>query len=209
MSHILIRFFILFLLVAFGGAAASIRAQDVPGQQPTAQGGWSLMEVVDGDTIYVMSLRQVIISGNRTFKDTEERTKYYLYKRCAKVAYPYALEALKVYEELQEETQDMSKRKKRKHMRRTQKEVKEDFESKLKNLTRTQGYILVEMIERQTGKSFFEITKETRGGATAMYWNTFSKVYGYDLKDPYAVGKDLLLDEVLIEYDFGDAIYKY
>jgi Domain of unknown function (DUF4294) len=200
---------ILLLIFIFMGGATNILAQDPTTEATNTQGGWSLMEVVDGDTLYVMSLRQVLITGHRTFKNTEERTKYYLYKRCAKVAYPYALEALKVYEELQEETQDMSKRKKRKHMRRTQKEMKEDFEDKLKNLTRTQGYILVEMIERQTGKSFYDITKETRGGATAVYWSTLSKVYGYDLKDPYIVGKDALLDEVLIEYDFGEAIYKY
>jgi Domain of unknown function (DUF4294) len=175
----------------------------------TNYGGWSLMEVVNGDTIYSMSLRQVLISGARVFKNTQERTKYHLYKRSAKVVYPYALEAIKMYEELQEETADMSKRKKRKHLKRTQKEIKEDFEDKLKNLTRTQGYILVEMIERQTGKSFHEIIKETRGGATALYWNQLSKIYGYDLKDPYAVGQDVLLDEVLIEYDFGTAIYKY
>lgn len=94
-------------------------------------------------------------------------------------------------------------------MKRTQKDLKSDFEDKLKNLTKTQGYVLVEMIERQTGKSFHEIIKETRGGATALYWNQLSKLYGYDLKDAYAVGKDPLLDEVLIEYDFGEAIYKY
>lgn len=175
----------------------------------TAGGGWSLMEVTNGDTVYVMSLRQVIVSGQRTFKNSEERTKYYLYRRSAKVVYPYALEALKLYEELQEETADMSKRKKKKHIKRTQKDIKSDFEDKLKNLTRTQGYVLVEMIERQTGKSFFEIMRETRGGGTAIYWSTLSKVYGYNLKDPYQIGKDALLDEVLIEYDFGESIYKY
>jgi hypothetical protein len=194
----------LFLSNPFNLSAQSPTATDT-----VAQGGWSLMEIIDGDTIYAMSLRQVIITAPRVFKDTKERTKYYLYKRSAKIVYPYALEAIKLYEELQEETAELSKRKKRKHIRRAQKDVKGDFEDKLKNLTKTQGYVLVEMIERQTGKSFHEIIKETRGGATAMYWNQLSKIYGYDLKDGYAVGKDALLDEVLIEYDFGEAIYQY
>ncbi len=187
---------------------SSVVAQN-SGADTLGYGGWSLMEVIDGDTIYSMSLRQVLITAPRVFKDTKERTKYYLYKRSAKIVYPYALEAIKLYEELQEETADLSKRKRRKHIKRTHKDLKSDFEDKLKNLTKTQGYVLVEMIERQTGKSFHEIIRETRGGATAMYWNQLSKLYGYDLKDAYAVGKDPLLDEVLIEYDFGEAIYKY
>ena len=184
-------------------------AQTEPRDTSVQPGGWSLIEIVNGDTLYVMSLRQVSIFGRRVFADTQERTKYYLYKRSAKLVYPYALDAIKLYEELQEETADMSRRKKKKHIKRTQKDLQDDFKDKLKNLTKTQGYILVEMIERQTGKPFYEVIKETRGGATATYWNELGKLYGYHLKDGYAVGKDQLLDEVLIEYDFGDAIYKY
>jgi Domain of unknown function (DUF4294) len=175
----------------------------------TDQGGWALMEVSQGDTIYSLSLRQVFITARRAFKDTEERSKYNLYKRSAKVVYPYAIDAIKLYEEIQEETADLSKRKKRKHIKRTHKDLKDDFEDKLKQLTRTQGYVLVEMIERQTGKSFFDILKETRGGGTAAYWNTLSKLYGYELKNQYTEGADPLLDEVLLDYDFGVAIYRY
>jgi hypothetical protein len=196
-------------LIFFAWLPNLVLAQNPTIVDTTNRGGWSLMEVDGSDTLYSMSLRQVFIYGQRIFKSTEERTKYHLYKRSAKVVYPYALEAIKLYEELQEETEDMSKRKKRRHIKRTQKDLKDDFKDKLKNLTKTQGYVLVEMIERQTGKPFYDVVKEMRGGATAAYWNELGKLYGYHLKDGYELGKDPLLDEVLIEYDFGASIYKY
>jgi hypothetical protein len=74
----------------------------------------------------------------------------------------------------------------------------------MKNLTKTQGMVLIKMIEKQLGKPFYEIISETRGGFTATYWNALGKFYGYDLKAGYKTGADPLLDEVFLDYDFGD-----
>ncbi|MEZ4919694.1 MAG: DUF4294 domain-containing protein [Saprospiraceae bacterium] len=59
------------------------------------------------------------------------------------------------------------------------------------------------MIERELDKPFYSVIKETRGGVTAAYWNGLGKMWGYDLKTPYTKGADPLLDEILIDYDFG------
>ena len=40
--------------------------------------------------------------------------------------------------------------------------------------------------------------------STATYWNALGKLWGYDLKEGYVPGNDLLLDDVLLDYDFGD-----
>jgi hypothetical protein len=53
---------------------------------------------------------------------------------------------------------------------------------------------------------FYEVIRTTRGTATAAYWNTMGKIWGYDLKQGYRHGDDPLLDEVFIDYDFGNPL---
>jgi hypothetical protein len=171
-------------------------------------GAWALMEVVDGDTLFNMTLLQVKVSARRTFIDLQEQRQYWLYKRAAVKVYPYAVQAIALYEEIQAETEGMSKRKRKKYVKHENKELKDDFKDQLKNLSKTQGAVLIKMIERQVGKPFYEVISETRGGMTAMYWHNLGKIWGYDLKEGYQEGKDILLDEILIEYDFGAKIYE-
>jgi hypothetical protein len=172
-------------------------------------GAWARMEVDNGDTTFVMSLWTVRISSKRNFKDLDEQRRYFRYVRACRKVYPYALQALQMYEEIQEETQDMNKGKRRRYIRKEHNELKEDFKEQMKNLSKTEGKVLIKMIERQTEKPFFDLLEETRGGATAKYWNTLGKLWGYDLKEGYRVGSEPLLDDALLDYDFGDPINSY
>jgi hypothetical protein len=199
------------------GTVASLLAQPAA-QSPTptvrrdtstAQGGWVRREIVNGDTFYVASLRMVRIQGPRTYKDAMEREMLRRYRRYAAHVYPYAVQAVDLYNTVEDESSDMSRRQRRRYLRQQKEAFKDDFEDQLKKLYKTEGYILIKMIERQTGKPCYDIIKETRGTVTAAYWHNLAKLWGYDLKDGYQVGKDPLLDEVLLDYDFGEAIWKY
>jgi len=172
-------------------------------------GAWARMEVENGDTTFVMSLRLHRVSSKRQFKDFAEQRQYYLYYRAARKVYPYAVQAIDLYNDIQLETQDMSKGKRRRYIRREHKELKEDLNEQMKKLTRTEGKVLIKMIERQVNKSFYDVIRETRGGFTATYWHQMGKIWDYDLKEAYRLGADGLLDEVLLDYDFGEAIWRY
>lgn len=173
------------------------------------QGAWARMEVENGDTTFVMSLRLHRVSSKRQFKDFAEQRQYYLYYRAARRVYPYAVQAIDMYNDIQVETQDMSKGKRRRYIRREHKEMKGDLTEQMKKLTRTEGKVLIKMIERQLDKNFYDVIRETRGGFTATYWHQMGKIWDYDLKDGYRLGADGLLDEVLLDYDFGEAVWRY
>jgi uncharacterized membrane protein YkoI len=172
-------------------------------QTDSTRSAWARLEVDQGDSVYIMSLRPVRIMSKRKFKDFTEQRQYYLYKRAAKKVYPYAIQALEIYADINEETDGMKKRKRKKYIKNEHKELKEDFEAKMKKLSKTEGKVLIKMIERELDKPFYSVIKETRGGVTAAYWNGLGKMWGYDLKTPYTKGADPLLDEILIDYDFG------
>ena len=88
-------------------------------------------------------------------------------------------------------------------MTRLQKKLKKEFKDPLKKLTKTQGKILIEMIERELDTPFHTLVKNLRGGFTAGYWNTLGKMYGYNLKEGYIPGKDPILDAVLNDFDIS------
>lgn len=197
---------LLFVLLA----TASALAQFSVSKDTVSRGGaWARMEVENGDTTFVMSLWTIRISAKRNFKDLDEQRQYFRYVRACRKVYPYALQAIELYQDIQEETDGMSKGKRRRYIRREHKELKEDFKDQIKNLSRTEGKVLIKMIERQTDKPFYDLIRETRGGTTATYWNTMGKLYGYDLKEGYRAGAEPLLDDALLDYDFGEAVYRY
>ncbi len=174
-------------------------------QDTSYQGGaWARLEVEDGDSTFVMSLRLVKIASRRKSKDLEEQQQFMRYTFAARKVYAYAMDAINLYEQIDEETTDMSKRKRRRYIRHENKEVKEDMTETMKNLSKTEGKVLIKMIESQLNMPFYDIIRKTRGGTTAVYWNTLGKIWGYDLKAGYKVGDDILLDDVLLDYDFGD-----
>lgn len=195
-----VKYWLIFPLALSG--CFYLRAQQ-PADTTAPKGAWARLEVENGDSTFVMALRMFKVAARRNFKDFTEQRQYYLYMRAARKVYPYALQAIDLYDEIETETQDMNKRQRRRYLRHEHKELKEDFKEQMKNLSRTEGKVLIKMIEKEVGKPFYDILKETRGGFTASYWNNLGKLWGYDLKDGYRPGADPLLDEIFLDYDFG------
>ncbi len=159
--------------------------------------------ITETDTFIIADLEPVSVSSPRTFESDEEYRRYLLYRRYANIVYPFAKDAIRIFRETEHVTQTMSKRKRKKHIKRLQKELKEEFKDPMKNLTRTQGKILIKMIEKELDTPFYSLLKDLRGGFTATYYNEFGKFYGYRLKDGYTPGEDPILDAVLNDFNIS------
>ncbi|MBK8388492.1 MAG: DUF4294 domain-containing protein [Saprospiraceae bacterium] len=66
-----------------------------------------------------------------------------------------------------------------------EKELEVEFEEPLKKLTKLQGKIMIKMIEKELNTPMYEVLKGIKGSFSAFYWNQFSKLYSYDLKEGY------------------------
>ena len=157
--------------------------------------------VVEGDTLLLADLEDVSVSSPRTFKDVAERRKFLKYKRYANVVYPYAVKAIKIFRETEEVTRTMKKRKRQKHIKRLQKEMEDELKEPLKKLTKTQGYILIKMIEKELDTPFYDLVRNLRGSFVAGYWNQLGRLNGYRIKNGYIEGEDRILDIILHDYD--------
>lgn len=159
------------------------------------------VRIVGNDTVVVATIPEVTVKAPRVFANDEEYRQYMRYRRYATQVLPYAIESIKLYRRYEQDTQGMRKGKARKYAREIQKEVKEDFTDPLKDLTRTQGKILVKMIERHLDTPMYEVLKSVRGTFTATKWQTVGKLYGYDLKEGYTPGEDKVLDMILGDFE--------
>lgn len=197
------RYHFFFLLFGLFFASVSASAQTIG--KTTLNGQLvTLMLDDNGDTIYVASdLETVQLTSPRNFADRDEYYRYRKYLRYASIVYPYAKEAIIVFRKLEAETEDLKKGKRKRRAKKLQKELDDKFEAPLKSLTKTQGKILVKMVERELDSPMFDLIKTYRGGFTAGYWNTFSKMWGYNLKEGYQEGKDPILDAVLQDFNIS------
>lgn len=184
---------IFFLGIQFYGTAqGTISNKKIDGELMT------IFITETGDTLLLADeLKEVSITTLRNFENREQRKRYNLYKRYAVKVYPYAVKAIKIFREVEMATQTMSKRKRRKYIKKLQKEYEEEFKEPLKRLTKTQGKILIKMIEKELDDNFYDLLKSLRGGWNARVWQTAGKLYGYNLKDGYVKGEDPILDAVL------------
>lgn len=159
--------------------------------------------VVDdcGDTLIVAELRDVAVTSPTAFESEDEYKLYRRYRIYAQRAYPYAQDAIRIFRETEYMTQNMSKRERKKYNRKLQKELKEKFEEPLKKMSKTQGKVLIAMIEKELDMPIYDLIKDLRGGVTARYWATLGGLYGHKLKQQYTVGEDRILDMVLDDFD--------
>jgi hypothetical protein len=156
--------------------------------------------VINGDTIFLADIPEVEILA---FKDKTERKQYYILKRRVLKVYPYALLAKGKLTRIQLGLDTIPKRRhKKRYTREVAKWVKEEYADRLKNLTMSEGKILVKLIYRETNTTSYEIVKSYRGRFNAFFWQTMAKFWNNNLKteyNPVNVREDMLIEHILIQ----------
>ena len=157
-------------------------------------------EVINDDTIFFSDISEVKIIE---FKNLKEKSQYHILKRRVLKVYPYAVLA---NEKLQSIHIGLDTIPKRRHKKRYTKEVarwvKEEYTDRLKNLTITEGKILVKLIYRETKTTSYEIVKNYRGRFNALFWQTIAKIWDNNLKteyDPVNIREDMLIEHIIIQ----------
>jgi hypothetical protein len=149
--------------------------------------GQMLPIIIQGkDTIITCTLQEVVVVSKRTFKNPIEQAQFNLLKKNILIVYPYAKEAGQLYRDINEQMQAMDKKKERKKfVKQKEEELDELYSNSLKNLTVSQGDILVKLIARETGQDVYGLIREFKSPLSAFYWNKLSGLYGYSLKQEY------------------------
>ncbi len=186
------RFFILLffvIVVPFSGMTQNSNPQKPV--EPATKGFYVESIYYDGDTIPYAKLPVVTCSADRIFKNYRQKASWELLKHNVKVVYPYAILAsvkLKEYDRVLATIPSEGVR--REYMKFAEKQLKSEFGDELTNLSITQGRILIKLIDRETGKTTYDILKCMRGSFSAAMWQGVAFLFNSNLKADYDADGD-------------------
>ncbi len=138
---------------------------------------------IEGENVIVLD--ELILKNKPKFNNQLDQNYYYFLNKKLNRVYPLFVTALEQYEDIQEEMANLDKESKRKYVSDRQKDLANQYELQLRDLTTTEGRVFAKLMNRATGKTVFEIVKELRGGWSAFWWNVKGNVADVQLKEPY------------------------
>jgi len=161
--------------------------------------------ISNGDTVYMTSINEAVIQPRKRAVATRDLRQYRRLIYNVKKVYPYAKLAGKRFGEVTAHLQSLKTGKEqREYIRQVEEDILHQYEEDLKNLTITQGRILIKLIDRETNKTSYEVVKELRGSFQAAFWQAIARIFGSNLKTEFdAEGEDKVLDEIMMMIENG------
>ena len=162
--------------------------------------------IIDGDTVPFFSIYEVIIVPQRKFKNQKQYREYQRLIHNLKIVYPYAQQAKLILEDVDSVyAATTSNSQRRKYTYAKEKELHKQFERQIRNLTYSQGHLLIKLIHRETRRTAYEIIETFRGKMSAGFWQLVAKLFTSDLKSSFAPeDQDRILNELIILYEHGE-----
>jgi hypothetical protein len=122
-----------------------------------------------------------------------------------KKVYPYGLVVRARLEQVNRELLNIPDEKERKkYLRQVEKDVFGEYEDDVRNMTITQGKLLIKLIDRETRNTSYELIQFYRVNLSAAFWQGIARIFGTNLKaeyDPY--GEDAVMEIILREIEAG------
>jgi ABC-type transporter MlaC component len=185
------------IIIFFLFASFAIQAQEI--KKDTIHMGYVLTDndTILGDTI---QLPEIIIERHKMSED--DKKQFQLLQKRVYITYPYARVAAERLTALNRGMQKFTNnRDKKRYFKIVEDYLSNEFEARLKKLSKKQGQILVKLIDRQTGTSTYDLIKNLKSGWKAFWSNTAASMFDIDLKlkyQPYDVNEDYLIETILV-----------
>ncbi len=158
--------------------------------------------IIENDTILndTIELPEIIVRKEKL--DIEARKQFALLQNRVLKVYPYAKITAERLTALNRGMANLkTEREKKKYFKIVENYLTNEFEAKLKKLSRKQGQILVKLIHRQTGTTTYELITNLKSGWKAFWSNVTAKLFDINLKtkfDPYENNEDYLIESILV-----------
>ncbi len=188
----------LFLMLVF---AVSLNAQE---QVSTAN--TIAYQVIDGDTVYLAYLRDIYVFPQMKFKNKNQEKFYWKTVRDVKKTLPYAKMIMREMEETDAQLALMTSKQQRKYWKVYEKQLFRKYEADFKDMTVSQGQMLMLLIDRECDKSSYDVIKMYKGSFVANFWQGIAKICGTDLKAEYDLTKnekDRIVERVITLVEAG------
>jgi hypothetical protein len=159
----------------------------------------------DGVTMPEVDIKEVtVVPRNRP----EKRSDYRKYERLVyniKRVYPYAIMVRIRLNQVNEAMKNITDEKsRREYMKSVEKDVFAEYEDDMRQMTISQGRLLIKLIDRETQNTSYELIKDYRGKFSAAFWQSIARIFGTNLKEEYdPYGDDAIIELIINELDAG------
>jgi len=173
-----------------------------------AQSPKKLLLGPDSIPIYLLPPVEIVAEAPPPERVAEIRKQWAAFQRLRRnvhLVYPLAKEAARIVREVDNERARLGKKSRdyKAYSRRLKKELFDKYEPILREMTVTQGILLIKLIHRETGVDAYSLIKDYLGGLQATFWQGVARLYGSDLKLTYDPAHEPLIEAIIEEIETG------
>lgn len=156
------------------------------------------------DTILMMHLAEAEVTSTRLWANDTLRYRYNQMKYYVTTILPYLNAATRTFSEIDAKLEDpnLGKKERKRFIASKDKELRTQFEDKVKKLNTTQGILLIKLISRQTGVNVYHILSELKNPFAAMKWQAWAKLNGHNLNKKYNPAEEPNLEHIMNSLDY-------
>lgn len=207
---------LLTLLLASLAVAPHVHAQEntamdaieVPSAlQQVWAGMYHFVEPTTGDTLAMLVFNPITIYPRERFRNKAQEEYYWKTVRDVKRTLPYAkligATLLETYEYM---GTYKNEKQKQAYMKAFEKQIFNQYKPVMKKMTKSQGKMLIKLINRETNQSSYSIVKAFLGTFRAGFWQTFGKFFGVSLRQGYHPEKnkdDAMIERICVRVEQG------
>lgn len=158
-----------------------------------------------GDTMWCYLLPELWVYPPLQFKNERQRRAYNRLVYNVKKVLPIAQQVNGLIAETAETLEMLpTKKQKSAHVSAVEKDIKEMYTPQMKQLTYSQGKLLIKLVDRECNQSSYEIVQAFLGPARAAFYQVFAWTFRASLKKEYRPEEeDKLIERVVRQVETG------
>lgn len=195
MKALKLHIILLLMLVSLSATATTINHQHVDSLA---------IQVHDGDTLFLAFLHDVYVFPKMKFKNKQQERFYWRTVRDVKKTLPIAKILNQEMIKTNQVMSRMTRQEQRRFWKQYEKLLYEQYEDKFRHMTASQGQMLMKLIDRESGRTSYDVIKFYKGWFVANFWQGIAKMVGNDLKEEYdGSDKDRITERIILLVEAG------
>ena len=157
------------------------------------------LQVSEGDTFYLAHLHNIWVYPQMVFKNKKQERFYRKTIRDVKKTLPFAkMLAVEMKYADEQLVKIPNEKLRKKWWKQHEKYLFKKYEQHFRQMTASQGQMLMKLMDRESDRTSYEIIRHYRGKASANFWQFVAKLFKNDLKEGYdAADKDRIVERVI------------
>ena len=188
------RFIVAAILFCLAGTGLSAQTVKTARKDSTIQ-----VVIVNGDTLWHIDLKEVVIFPPKTFKSRSDEKQYWRLVYNIKKVLPYSKIIAATVNEVEFKLGSLTNdRERKKFIKNMEDSLWKRYEPDMRQMTTTQGELLFKLVDRQTSNSSYFWIESFRGSVSAFFWQGVARLFGTNLKSKYdPTGEDALIEQIV------------